>query len=181
MSFLLGPASWQVLCLLVLGSVALNSRGRGEIPKTFQQTNGWYPKVVQISSNFRFHVSFLGDVINISNGWTATLYKGSLGELSADIKLVAITQNSFPDYKRPGSRLTTVAMMAIIFNALPETNIAMENPQFWWYLPGKMGFSWAMLVSGRVVARNKHVFFPVWLVKWDVWSVPAVPWVPWGM
>ena len=33
---------------------------------------------------------------------------------------------------------------------LPETNIAMENPQFWWYLPGKMGFSWAMLVSGRV-------------------------------
>ncbi len=26
----------------------------------------------------------------------------------------------------------------------------MENPPFWWYLPGKMGFSWAMLVSGRV-------------------------------
>ena len=24
---------------------------------------------------------------------------------------------------------------------LPETNIAMENPQFWWYLPGKMGNS----------------------------------------
>ena len=22
---------------------------------------------------------------------------------------------------------------------LPETNIAMENPPFWWYLPGKMG------------------------------------------
>ena len=33
---------------------------------------------------------------------------------------------------------------------LPETNIAMENPPFWWYLPGKMGFSWAMSVSGRV-------------------------------
>ena len=33
---------------------------------------------------------------------------------------------------------------------LPETNIAMENLPFWWYLPGKMRFSWAMLVSGRV-------------------------------
>ena len=38
-------------------------------------------------------------------------------------------------------------------DTLPETNIAMENPQVWWYLPGKMGFSRAMLVSGRV-------FFP---------------------
>ena len=35
-------------------------------------------------------------------------------------------------------------------STLPETNIAMENPPFWWYLQGKMGFSWAMLVSGRV-------------------------------
>ncbi len=26
----------------------------------------------------------------------------------------------------------------------------MENPPFWWYLQGKMEFSWAMLVSGRV-------------------------------
>ena len=25
------------------------------------------------------------------------------------------------------------------FFSLPETNIAMENPPFWWYLPGKMG------------------------------------------
>ena len=24
------------------------------------------------------------------------------------------------------------------FITLPETNIAMENPSFWWYLPGKM-------------------------------------------
>ena len=38
-----------------------------------------------------------------------------------------------------------------IMSTLPETNIAMENPQFWWYLQGKMGFSWAMLVSGRVI------------------------------
>ena len=35
-------------------------------------------------------------------------------------------------------------------NTLPETNIAMENPPFGWYLPGRWGFSWAMLVSGRV-------------------------------
>ena len=26
-----------------------------------------------------------------------------------------------------------------IVDTLPETNIAMENPPFWWYLPGKMG------------------------------------------
>ena len=30
----------------------------------------------------------------------------------------------------------------------------MENPPFWWYLPGKMGFSWAMLVSGRVYSKQ---------------------------
>ena len=24
-------------------------------------------------------------------------------------------------------------------DTLPETNVAMENPQFYWYLPGKMG------------------------------------------
>ena len=35
-------------------------------------------------------------------------------------------------------------------NTLPEANIAMESPPFWWNLPGKMKFSWAMLVSGRV-------------------------------
>ena len=29
--------------------------------------------------------------------------------------------------------------------------IAMENSPFWWYLPGKMRISWALLVSGRVV------------------------------
>ena len=36
------------------------------------------------------------------------------------------------------------------WSTLLSTNMAMENPQFWWYLPGKMGFSWAMLVSGMV-------------------------------
>ena len=40
--------------------------------------------------------------------------------------------------------------MNCLENTLPETNIAMENSPLWWYLPGKMGFSWAMLVSGRV-------------------------------
>ena len=28
---------------------------------------------------------------------------------------------------------------ASFLSTLPETNIAMENPPFWWYLPGKMG------------------------------------------
>ena len=27
----------------------------------------------------------------------------------------------------------------MLFTTLPETNIAMENLPFWWYLPGKMG------------------------------------------
>ena len=37
-------------------------------------------------------------------------------------------------------------------DTLPETNIGMEYPPFWWYWPGKKWwFSWAMLlVSGRV-------------------------------
>ena len=26
-----------------------------------------------------------------------------------------------------------------LWNTLPETNVAMENPPFYWYLPGKMG------------------------------------------
>ena len=42
------------------------------------------------------------------------------------------------------------------WTTLPETNIAMENLPFWWYLPGKMGFSWAMLVSGRVPTQTMH-------------------------
>ncbi len=47
-----------------------------------------------------------------------------------------------------------------------ETNIAMENPPFWWYLPGKMGFSWAMLVSGRVPPWNFHKFYrTLWYSK----------------
>jgi len=27
----------------------------------------------------------------------------------------------------------------ILKHTIPETNIGMENPPFWWYLPGKMG------------------------------------------
>ena len=38
----------------------------------------------------------------------------------------------------------------ILKHTIPETNIGMENPPFWWYLPGKMGFSWAMVVPERV-------------------------------
>ncbi len=44
---------------------------------------------------------------------------------------------------------------------LPKTNIAHENPPFWWCLPGKIGFSWAMLVSGRV---HKDEFLQIFLL-----------------
>ncbi len=39
-----------------------------------------------------------------------------------------------------------------IMSTLPETNIAMENPQIWWYLPGKMGIfkGYVSLQEGRV-------------------------------
>ena len=42
---------------------------------------------------------------------------------------------------------------------LPESNIAMENPPFWWYLPGKMVILMGeLLVSGRVykVLQKTH-------------------------
>ena len=37
----------------------------------------------------------------------------------------------------------------------------MENPPFWLYLPGNMRFSWAMLVSGRVVFQGVHCSYPL--------------------
>ena len=36
---------------------------------------------------------------------------------------------------------------------LPETNIAMENPQFWWYLPGKI-----VIFMGYVSFREGNLF-----------------------
>ncbi len=39
---------------------------------------------------------------------------------------------------------------------LPETNIAMENPQFWWYLPGKI-----VIFMGYVSFREGK-FVPEW-------------------
>ena len=57
-------------------------------------------------------------------------------------------------------------------NPLPETNIAMENPPFWWYLQVKMGFSWAMLVSGRVGTSACWSCW-WWLVGW--FNHPRVP------
>ena len=44
---------------------------------------------------------------------------------------------------------------------LPETNIAMENPPFWWYhLPGKMGIfmGYVSLPEGiGVISYNSHL------------------------
>ncbi len=62
----------------------------------------------------------------------------------------------------------------LFFFTLPKTNIAHENPPFWWYLPGKMGFSWAMLVSGRVKLKNSliadsssiYIITPSWVPQY---------------
>ena len=41
-------------------------------------------------------------------------------------------------------------------STLPKTNIAMENPPFWWYLQGNMGiFMGELLVSGRVITNPR--------------------------
>ena len=37
---------------------------------------------------------------------------------------------------------------------LPETNVAHENPPFWWYLPGKMG-----IFMGYVSFREGRYFY----------------------
>ena len=44
------------------------------------------------------------------------------------------------------------------FFTLPETNIAMENPPFWWYLPGKIGifYGYVSLPEGN---RFQLMFF----------------------
>ena len=49
-----------------------------------------------------------------------------------------------------------------ITSTLPETNIAMENPPFWGIYQERCGFSWAMLVSGRVKSI-KLSFITTWL------------------
>ena len=40
---------------------------------------------------------------------------------------------------------------------LPETNIAMEHPPFWWYLPGNLGifYGYVSLTEGM---GNPHIF-----------------------
>ena len=45
---------------------------------------------------------------------------------------------------------------------LPETNIAMENPPFWWYLPGKMG-----IFMGYVSFREGNIIDPL-IHIWDI-------------
>ena len=73
------------------------------------------------------------------NCWFGTRWFGFL----ESPKMKGIVSWVYPDSnpKAPGPKPTIT---------LPETNIAMENPPVWWCLQGKMGFSWAMLVSGRV-------------------------------
>ena len=48
---------------------------------------------------------------------------------------------------------------------LPETNIAMENPPFWWYLLGKMG-----IFMGYVSFREGNVT----VMSWEWWKFQLV-------
>ena len=43
---------------------------------------------------------------------------------------------------------------------LPETNIAMENPPFWWYLPGKIGIfmGYVSFGEGSFCKKDKVMF-----------------------
>ena len=58
-------------------------------------------------------------------------------------------------------------------DTLPKTNIAMENPPFWWYLQGNMGiFMGELLVSGRVLEMmglGIHVS-PAWTNMASFWG-----------
>ncbi len=56
---------------------------------------------------------------------------------------------------KPPQKLTT----NLVYCTLPETNIAMENPPFWWYLPGKMG-----IFMGYVSFREGSPFVEMSLV-----------------
>ena len=47
-------------------------------------------------------------------------------------------------------------------DTLPETNIALENPPFWWYLPGKVGIFMGH-VSFREGKSKKNKIPQIWL------------------
>ena len=54
---------------------------------------------------------------------------------------------------------------------LPETNIAMENPHFWWYLPGKMGIfmGYVSFREGNILSPQngglvQRVFLSIWVM-----------------
>ncbi len=61
-----------------------------------------------------------------------------------------LVRESSPPTCPDHSGLGIIIVMCPNIITLPETNIAIENPPFWWYLQWKMGFSGAMLLSGRV-------------------------------
>ena len=45
--------------------------------------------------------------------------------------------------------IPSLALPIVTLTTLQETNIAMGNPPFWWYLPGKMGIFMGYVVSFR--------------------------------
>ena len=65
-----------------------------------------------------------------------------------------------------GSFIPIITMVLASWTLIPYLR-AMENPAFWWYLPGKMGiFMGELLVSGRVIIIRIPMKQPV-LPPWD--------------
>ena len=85
-----------------------------------------------------------------------------------------LTVARFPSTSLRWGKCLVPSLNHMISITLPKTNIAHENPPFWWYLPGKMGFSWAMLVSGRVKLKNSliadsssiYIITPSWVPQY---------------
>ena len=63
---------------------------------------------------------------------------------------------------------------------LPETNIALENPPFWWYLPGNLGifYGHVSLTEGNFYWETKQVqgteITSNWCYPWRFWRVTTL-------
>ena len=88
----------------------------------FTPTNPWNFH----RNNLRFF--FMG--AHLTGCWT----KNSLENIPPKITMHLLLGWSLP--KKMGRFFKKWPLFRVI--TLPETNIAMENPSFWWYLPGKM-------------------------------------------
>ena len=57
----------------------------------------------------------------------------------------------------------------ILESTLPETNIAMENPPFWWYLPGNMGIFHGYVSLQKGIFNSETSAMPGWLYNPGGW------------